>query len=60
MLTLGRVINALVEHSGHVPYRYIILGVDETDNALLKSLDTAKTDIYNDFFVILVTTGTVS
>lgn len=22
LLTLGRVINALVEHSGHVPYRY--------------------------------------
>lgn len=23
LLTLGRVINALVEHLGHVPYRYI-------------------------------------
>lgn len=22
LLTLGRVINALVEHSGHIPYRY--------------------------------------
>lgn len=26
LLTLGRVINALVEHSGHIPYRYQILG----------------------------------
>lgn len=27
LLTLGRVINALVEHSGHVPYRYGPVGI---------------------------------
>ena len=30
LLTLGRVINALVEHSGHVPYRYYFTLAVET------------------------------
>lgn len=27
LLTLGRVINALVDHSGHVPYRYFLFSI---------------------------------
>lgn len=25
LLTLGRVINALVEHLGHIPYRFVLI-----------------------------------
>ncbi|KAJ6969357.1 kinesin-like protein [Populus alba x Populus x berolinensis] len=38
LLTLGRVINALVEHSGHVPYRYIILADSKLTRLLRDSL----------------------
>lgn len=30
LLTLGRVINALVEHSGHIPYRCVTSSIKET------------------------------